>query len=114
LLIIRANIRCSIANPLNCLAETFNNYDQFQPQNLMVAYMHNGTTGVPQKKHPWEAVANPLNCLAETFNNYDQFQPQNLMVAYMHNGTTGVPQKKHPWEASSDEWADLSTQIYDI
>jgi hypothetical protein len=36
------------------------------------------------------------------------------MVAYVHNGTTGVPQKKHPWEASSDEWADLSTQTYDI
>jgi len=32
----------------------------------------------------------------------------------VHNGTTGVPQKKHPCEASSNEWADLSTQTYDI
>jgi hypothetical protein len=28
------------ANPLSCLAELFNNYEEFQPQNLMVAYIH--------------------------------------------------------------------------
>jgi hypothetical protein len=42
------------ANPLSCLAELFNNYEEFQPQNLMVAYVHDPGTGTPKQKSLWE------------------------------------------------------------
>jgi hypothetical protein len=40
------------ANPLSSVAEIFNDDDQFQPQNLMVAY--DVTVGRSVKKSPWE------------------------------------------------------------
>jgi hypothetical protein len=46
------------ANPLSCLAELFNDYEHFQPQNLMVAYIHDPATGTSKKKSPWEANSN--------------------------------------------------------
>jgi hypothetical protein len=38
------------ANPLSCLAELFNDYDQFQPQNQMVAYVYDPATRTSKKK----------------------------------------------------------------
>ena len=36
------------------------------------------------------------------------------MVAYVHDPATGTSKKKSPWEVSSDDWAELSIQTYDI
>jgi hypothetical protein len=36
------------------------------------------------------------------------------MIKYIHDAATGVPKKKIPWEPSDDEWAELSTQMFDI
>jgi hypothetical protein len=63
---------------------------------------------------PQSDAANPLSCLAEMFNDYNEFQPQNLMIKYVHDDATGAPKKKNPWEPSHDDWAELSTQTYDI
>jgi hypothetical protein len=42
------------ANPLACLVELLHDYDQFQPQNLLVAYIHDPGTGASKKKSLWE------------------------------------------------------------
>jgi hypothetical protein len=42
------------ANPLNCLAELFNNYSELQPQNEMVKYVNDAVTGIPRRISPWE------------------------------------------------------------
>jgi len=43
------------ANPLVYLAEIFNDYDGFTPQNVMVKYVPNGPNNVPVKKTPYQA-----------------------------------------------------------
>ncbi len=42
------------ANPLSYLAEVFNNYDEFMPQNLMVEYSSAGIYLPPMKKNPYQ------------------------------------------------------------
>jgi len=41
------------ANPLDCLAEIFNDYSTFMPQNAMVKYV--SVNGNPVKKQPYQA-----------------------------------------------------------
>jgi hypothetical protein len=43
------------ANPLEFLAEIFNDYDTFQPQNLMVEYVNSTTHSRPEKRCPYAA-----------------------------------------------------------
>jgi len=42
------------ANPLMYLAEIFNNYDEFKPQNLMVKYASSGVNQPPVKVTPYQ------------------------------------------------------------
>jgi hypothetical protein len=63
------------ANPLSCLAEIYNDYEQFQPQNLMVAYVNDPGTGKPVKKNPWEPSGEEWEELA--IQTYD-IEPTNL------------------------------------
>jgi hypothetical protein len=44
-------------NPLSNLAELFNDYDKFQPQNNMVTYITVTPGTKPVKKFPWELSA---------------------------------------------------------
>jgi hypothetical protein len=63
------------ANPLSCLAELFNDYAEFCPQNLMVAYVHDPAVGRPVKKSPWEASSEEWEELSvQTYN----LEPTNL------------------------------------
>jgi hypothetical protein len=43
------------ANSLSYLAEIFNNYDEFTPQNVMVEYFSPGVDEIPMKKNPYQA-----------------------------------------------------------
>jgi len=52
------------ANPLSYLAEVFNDYEGFTPQNLMVEYMSPGVNLPPVKKNPYQANANEQSYLA--------------------------------------------------
>jgi hypothetical protein len=63
------------ANPLSCLAELFNDYAEFTPQNIMVAYVHDPAAGKPVKKGPWEANSEEWEDLA--IQTYD-IEPTNL------------------------------------
>jgi hypothetical protein len=47
------------ANPLDCLAELFNNYRSFRPQNAMVQYVSTGTNSHLSRSSPILLV--PLN-----------------------------------------------------
>jgi hypothetical protein len=42
------------ANPLSYLAEVFNNYDEFAPQNVMVEYVSQGVNLPPVKRQPYQ------------------------------------------------------------
>jgi hypothetical protein len=61
------------ANPLSSVAEVFNDYNQFQPQNLMVAY--DVTVGRPVKKSPWECSSDKWEELS--IQTYD-IEPTNM------------------------------------
>ncbi len=63
------------ANPLSCLAEIYNDYEQFQPQNLMVAHVNDPGTGKPVKKNPWEPSSEEWEELA--IQTYD-IEPTNI------------------------------------
>jgi hypothetical protein len=63
------------ANPLSCLAEIYNDYEQFQPQNPMVAYVNDLGTGKPVKKNSWEPIGEEWEELA--IQMYD-IEPTNL------------------------------------
>jgi hypothetical protein len=52
------------ANPLSHLAELFNDYDKFQPQNNMVTYITVTPGTKPVKKFPWELSASEWSYLA--------------------------------------------------
>jgi hypothetical protein len=56
------------ANAPSCLAEIYNNYESFCPQNLMVEYVHAGQNQRPIKRTPfapsceeWEVLANKMH-----------------------------------------------------
>jgi hypothetical protein len=51
------------ANALSCLAEIFNNYETFCPQNLMVEYVPAGQNQRPIKRTPFLPVLKNGQCL---------------------------------------------------
>ncbi len=63
------------ANPLSHLAERFNDYDEFTPQNVMVEYFSPGVDEIPMKKNPYQASSPDWAYLA-TFTN--DLEPTNL------------------------------------
>jgi hypothetical protein len=63
------------ANPLMYLAEIFNNYDEFKPQNLMVKYASDGVNQPPVKVTPYQPSTSEWAYLA-TFTN--DLEPTNL------------------------------------
>jgi hypothetical protein len=48
------------------------------------------------------------------FNDFSEFQPLNSMIKCVTDPATGLPKKKNPCTPSHDDWAELSTQMYDI
>jgi hypothetical protein len=52
------------ANPLSYLAEMFNDYEEFTPQNLMVEYSSPGIHLPPVKKNPYQPSATEWSYLA--------------------------------------------------
>ncbi|MFO0446803.1 MAG: hypothetical protein ACK51L_03955 [bacterium] len=65
------------ANPLMYLAEIFNNYDEFKPQNLMVKYASSGVNQPPVKVTPYQPSTSEWAYLA-TFTN--DLEPTNLLL----------------------------------
>jgi hypothetical protein len=63
------------ANPLSYLAELFNNYEEFAPQNVMVDYVLQGVDLPPLKKQPYQPSATEWAYLA-TFTH--DLEPTNL------------------------------------
>jgi hypothetical protein len=52
------------ANPLSYLAEMFNDYEEFMPQNLMVEYSSPGIHLLPVTKNPYQPSATEWSYLA--------------------------------------------------
>jgi hypothetical protein len=52
------------ANPVSHLAEVFNDYEGFTPQNLMVEYLSPGINLPPVKKNPYQSSAPKWSYLA--------------------------------------------------
>ena len=63
------------ANPLCCLAEMFNNYDEFTPQNAMVEYVSPGINLPPVKVNPYKPSSAEWSYLAAFTND---LEPTNL------------------------------------
>jgi hypothetical protein len=63
------------SNPLEFLAELFNDYDRFQPQNLMVQYVNAAPHSRPVKKCPFAASSAEWAYLS-TFTH--ELDPTNL------------------------------------
>jgi hypothetical protein len=63
------------ANPLNNLAEIFNNYDEFTPQNEMVEYESPGMNMRPIKKNPYKPSTSEWAYLSAFTND---LEPTNL------------------------------------
>jgi hypothetical protein len=63
------------ANPLSHLAELFNDYDSFQPQNNMVTYITVTPGTKPVKKFPWEPSASEWAYLATLCH---ELEPTNM------------------------------------
>ncbi len=64
------------ANALSCLAEIYNDYDSFHPQNLMVKYISPGVNRRPVKKTPFSPSAPEW---AELANEAHDIEPTNLL-----------------------------------
>jgi hypothetical protein len=63
------------ANPLSSLAERFNDYEMFQPQNVMVEYVSAGPNMPPVKRQPYQASSAEWSALA---NHCHDIEPTNL------------------------------------
>jgi len=71
------------ANPLSYLAEIFNNYDEFTPQNVMVEYFSPGVDEIPMKMNPYQASSPEWAYLA-TFTH--DLEPTNLTRRHIIRG----------------------------
>ena len=63
------------ANPLASLAEIYNDYDHFQPQNVMVEYVIQSPGSRPVKKFPYSASSPEFSYLA---THTHEIEPSNL------------------------------------
>ena len=59
------------SNPLSCLAEMFNDYEEFRPQNLMVEYVSPGVNLPPIKKQPYQPSGTEWAYLANFTHDLD-------------------------------------------
>jgi hypothetical protein len=64
-----------VASPLTYLAEIFNDYESFRPQNLMVKYVSRGPNEHPVKKMPYQASETEWAYLS---NFTHDLEPTNL------------------------------------
>ena len=70
-----AGVQSEAANPLSSLAERFNDYESFQPQNVMVQYVCHSPNSLPIKKQPYQASCAEWSALA---NHCHDIEPTNL------------------------------------
>ena len=79
------------ANPLSCLAELFNDYHTFQPQNVMVQYVSSDRNGRPVKKQPYQPSSSEWATLA---NHCHDIEPTNYARKHIIRGEDWV---KETW-----------------
>jgi len=75
------------ANPFDCLAEIFNVYDNFRPQNAMVQYVSNGSQEMPVKNQPYQASSSEWCYLA---NYTHDLEPTNLSRKHILRGADWI------------------------
>jgi hypothetical protein len=68
------------ANPLSCLAKMFNDYSEFQPQNLMIKYVNDFATELPKKKNPYDEA-----WIKSTWNDVCKYLHQ-VFIQYNRSG----------------------------
>jgi hypothetical protein len=74
------------ANPLASLAEIFNDYNQFQPQNLMLEYITSSNGSIPVKKFPYSASAPKLSYLT---THTQEIEPTNFTIKTSYEALIG-------------------------
>jgi hypothetical protein len=89
------------ANPLSCLAEIFNSYDEFKPQNEMIAYENDAVSGKPRMKSPWEPSSEEWEELA--IQTYD-IDPTNLARRNVYRDAIWV----------KNTWNDVRKYLYQV
>ncbi len=75
------------ANPLDYLAEIFNDYENFCPQNAMVRYVSSGTGSPPVKKQPYQASGSEWAYLA---NYTHDLEPTNIGRRHIIRGSNWI------------------------
>ncbi len=75
------------ANPLDALAEIYNDYKNFQPENAMVNYVSVDMNSMPVKKQPYQASAPEWAFLANYAHN---LEPTNLSRRHIIRGADWV------------------------
>lgn len=89
------------ANPLASLAELFNDYDNFSPQNLMVRYATPAAGGRPSKVCPYQASASEWSYLA-TFTH--ELDPSNVSRKNIIRGPDWI----------KTQWADVRKNLHQM
>ena len=89
------------ANPLSYLAEVFNDYDGFVPQNLMVEYSSTGNASPPVKKTPYQPSSTEWAYLA-TFSH--DLEPTNHARKHIIRG--------EDWIKST--WTDIRKYLHQM
>lgn len=79
------------AQPLACLAELFNDYQGFQPQNVMVQYASRGSQRRPMKKQPYQPSSPEWATLA---NHCHDIEPTNESRRHIIHGEAWI---KETW-----------------
>ncbi len=79
------------AKPLCYLAEIFNDYREFHPQNVLVQYVSAGANELPVKKQPYQASSYEWAALA---NHCHDIEPTNLLRRHIIRGEDWI---KETW-----------------
>jgi hypothetical protein len=79
------------ARPLSYLAEMFNDYQGFNPQNVMVQYVSAGPNERPIKKQPYQPSSSDWAALA---NHCHDIEPTNLARKHIFRGEDWI---KETW-----------------
>jgi len=95
-----ADVYSEGANPLEHLAEIFNNYETFRPQNVMVKYVDNGSSR-PVKKIPYVASCTDWTYLASFTHEVD---PCNLSRSQIIRGPDWI----------KTTWADCRKYLHQM
>ena len=89
------------ANPLASLAEIFNNYEDFQPQNVMVEYVTAQPGGRAVKKFPFAASAAEWSYLA---THTQELEPTNISRKNIIRGSDWM----------KTQWAEVRKNLHQI